>query len=314
MMNGKQVRLFLVDGTAGGLMTAEIMNWTGHLLKGKREQLSRIRQREEAQRTGVYILFGEDDAGEKLAYIGQSDDVGKRLLNHDAKKDFWREVVIITSKDTNLTSAHVRFLESQLIRLAQGIGRVPLENGNIPTGGADLPEADASDMNYFIEQLRILLPVLGVDMFRGREPRAVAPALTAAPASPQATSNSDSPVFHLKRPKLGIDARAQIIDGEFTMLEGSVIVPEMRESKRSESATSQRAYEARKATLEKLLQEGSLQPRNGQGILVRDVVFTSPSAAGAVALGRRSLNGRIEWITEDGQTFHAWETSTANTL
>jgi hypothetical protein len=26
------VRLFLVDGTSGGLVTAEIMKWTGHIL------------------------------------------------------------------------------------------------------------------------------------------------------------------------------------------------------------------------------------------------------------------------------------------
>ena len=29
-MAGKQVRLYLVDGTPGGVVTAEIMNWTGH--------------------------------------------------------------------------------------------------------------------------------------------------------------------------------------------------------------------------------------------------------------------------------------------
>lgn len=84
-MTGKQVRLFLVDGTPGGLMTAEIMNWTGHLLKGTRDKLGEIRSRPEAQRTGVYILLGEDESsGGRLAYIGQSDDVSKRLHQHDA--------------------------------------------------------------------------------------------------------------------------------------------------------------------------------------------------------------------------------------
>src|SRR5699024_1353115 len=58
MMAGKQVRLFLVDGSAGGLMTAEIGNWTGHVLKGKRPELGAIRKRSEASRTGVYIRFG----------------------------------------------------------------------------------------------------------------------------------------------------------------------------------------------------------------------------------------------------------------
>ncbi|MFD8975991.1 hypothetical protein [Streptomyces sp. NPDC059593] len=39
----------------------------------------------------------------------------------------------------------MRQLESKPIGLAKAICRVPLENGNEPTGGADLPEADASD-------------------------------------------------------------------------------------------------------------------------------------------------------------------------
>ena len=63
-MSGKQVRLFLVDGTVGGLMTAEILNWTGHMLRARRKDLARIKNREEAQRTGVYVLIGTDEEGE----------------------------------------------------------------------------------------------------------------------------------------------------------------------------------------------------------------------------------------------------------
>lgn len=59
MAEGKQIRLFLIDGTFSGLVTAEIMNWTGHVFKGSRSELGRIYQREEAQRTGVYILLGD---------------------------------------------------------------------------------------------------------------------------------------------------------------------------------------------------------------------------------------------------------------
>lgn len=57
-------------------------------------------------------------------------------------RDFWTDVVV-TSKDMDLTSARVRYLEARLVRLAKAIGRVPLENGDEPTGGADLPQADA---------------------------------------------------------------------------------------------------------------------------------------------------------------------------
>ena len=233
-MSGKQVRLFLVDGKPGGLMTAEIGNWTGHVLRGKRLELGEIRKRTEAGRTGIYILFGSNADGDSVAYIGESDNVGKRLVEHDSRKDFWDEVTIITSKDANLTSAHVRYLESRLVRIAKTVGRVPLENIQGPTGGADLPEADASDMDYFIEQVRILMPVLGYDIFRGRA--------ASMPERPTATAGQatlgledvsvDSPLFHLRASK-GVDAQAQVIDGEFTVLEGSIVSAKMRSSGRT---------------------------------------------------------------------------------
>lgn len=306
-MSGKQVRLFLVDGTPGGLMTAEIMNWTGHVLKGKREKLAEIRVRPETRRTGVYILLGEDETqGGRLAYIGQSDDVANRLVQHDAKKDFWDEVVVVTSKDTNLTSAHARYLESRLIRLAKAIGRVPLINGNEPSGGADLPEADASDMDYFIEQLRILLPVLGVDMFRGRTRRP-------ASSEPAAATTGDlppaevSPVFILTNRRMGVDAQAQVLDGEFTVLGGSTIAAAMS-VKDSSSESTKRQFTARSAIHKKVLAEAGEGTLGRTVRLTKDVVFTSPSAAAAVVQGHATANGRVAWVTADGLTFAAWET------
>lgn len=312
-MSGKQVRLFLVDGTPGGLMTAEIMNWTGHVLKGRREKLAEIRDRAEARRAGVYILLGEDEGqGGRLAYIGQSDDVSNRLVHHDAKKEFWDEVVIVTSKDTNLTSAHVRYLESRLIRLAKAIGRVPLTNGNEPSGGAELPEADASDMDYFIEQVRILLPILGVDVFRGRARRApVVPLPPGAEANPSAKDadlppGEVSPVFKLTN-RLGVDARAQVVDGEFTVLAGSRIAASMR-LRDGSTASTKRQFTARSAIHRKVLEDAA-EPAVGATVqLVRDFVFTSPSAAAAVVEGHATANGRQAWATESGVVFGEWET------
>ena len=60
-MSGKQIRLFLVDGTPGGLTTAEITNWTGHVFSARRSDLADLLKREEAQRTGVYFLLGDDE-------------------------------------------------------------------------------------------------------------------------------------------------------------------------------------------------------------------------------------------------------------
>ena len=40
MASGKTVKLFLVEGTVGGLRTAEVGNWTGHLIAARRSDLS----------------------------------------------------------------------------------------------------------------------------------------------------------------------------------------------------------------------------------------------------------------------------------
>ena len=315
-MTGKQVRLFLADGTVGGLMTAEILNWTGHMLRGRRSELGEIKRREEAKRTGVYILFGTDEEDQPAAYIGEGDMVANRLDEHNIRKDFWKDVVIITSKDMNLTKAHVRYLESELIRLAQNIGRFKLLNGNAPTGGAALPEADESDMKYFISQIQILMPVLGFDIFRGRPKSATWKAVTPAPGehsvvastdeeSPDTVSATDSPVFRMMT-RNGCDARAQLIDGEFTMLEGSVINGTMKDSANMSDSTRQQ-FNARKPLHAKVVAVSRTGPRPHLVTLEKDFVFTSPSAAAAVVYGRASANGRTAWLTDARETFGDWE-------
>jgi len=84
--------------------------------------------------------------GDTRCYIGEADVVADRLRYQQRDKDFWDRVVVITSKDTNLTKSHSRYLESRLISLATQAGRVALENGTAPPVPA-LPEADASDMD-----------------------------------------------------------------------------------------------------------------------------------------------------------------------
>lgn len=294
-MSGKQIKLFLADGTPGGLTTAEITNWTGHVLSARRSDLADLLKRDEAQRTGAYLLLGEDESAieNTRCYIGEADVVAERLRYHQRDKEFWDRVVVITSKDANLTKAHGRYLESKLIALATLAGRVTVENGTAP-GIPALPEADASDMDYFVSQLQIVLPVLGVNAIR-----------VPAPAAPvKAEDTTQSPVFHLRQAKLGVDAGAQQIDGEFTMLAGSTVVPSWHGVGKADS--TRKAYDTYRAQHQQLVDNGTIAVANSTGRLTRNVVFSSPSTAGAVALGR-SCNGRREWISTDGVLFGDWE-------
>lgn len=293
-MSGKHIELFLVDGTPGGLTTAEILNWTGQVLSAPRSEMSALVARTELAGTCVYLLLGPDEGGGTRCYIGETDDFKARLRHHDSKREFWRRVVVVTSKDANLTKAHGRYLESRLIALAQQAGRVVLDNGTAPPP-QPLPEAHSSDMDYFVGQLQIILPVLGVDAIRAREIETVP------------TTRRDelvSPVFRLLQQKLGVDAQAQQVDGEFTVLSGSRVVGSWHGTGKAESTI--KAYASYRAEHERLVAEGAIAIENGSGVFTRDVVFGSPSTAGAVSLGR-SCNGRREWVGPDGTMFGAWE-------
>lgn len=291
-MSGKQVKLFLVDGSPGGLSTAEITNWTGHILTAPRSDLAELLGRAEAARTGVYLLLGDDESaiGNIRCYIGEADVVADRLRHHHRDKDFWDRVVVITSKDTNLTKSHGRYLESRLIALATQAARASIENGTAPPA-PPLPEADRSDMDYFVDQLHIVLPVLGVNVFRSRT----------TSRDPHITT--ESPTFRLVNKRSRVDASAQQIDGEFTVLSGSHVVAEWRAI--GTAATTVKAYSVYRGQHEKLLADGAIRVEGEIGVVTRDIVFPSPSTAGAVALGR-SCNGRVEWVSTEG-SFGAWE-------
>ncbi len=290
-MTGKQIKLFLVDGTPGGLTTAEITNWTGHLISAQRSDLADLLKRDEAQRTGAYLLLGDEAAATLTrCYIGEADVVGDRLPGHK-KLDFWDRVVVITSKDANFTKAHARYLESRLVELAKQAGRVALENKTTPNLPG-LPEADASDMDYFVSQLQIVLPVIGVNAIRVPLPE------------PGTVEDTLSPVFHLRNSRGQVDAAAQQIDGEFTMLAGSYVVATWHATGKAPSTRKQ--YDYFRAQHQELLDRGDIVVEKGRGRLTRNLVFTSPSLAGAIALGRSS-NGRREWVSDDGENFGDWE-------
>lgn len=266
----------------GGLVTAEIMNWTGHVLAVQRSGLAELLKRSEAVRTGVYALIGEDpdSLGRQKVYIGEGDDVSKRLKDHESKKDFWDRVVVLTSKDSNLTKAHVRYLEARLISMAREAKRSEVTNGTAGTTGIEglLPEADRFDMEYYLAQAQIVLPVLQVNVFRST-------ATHSAPSIGGAAALDDiSKVVFVTGLKGEVWARAHVADGEFTVLAGSRAKPW------GATATSYRALQ------QMLINDGTLHSDEDSSWLTftHDQVFSSVSAASSTVLGRNS-NGKLEW-------------------
>lgn len=295
-MTGQHIQIFLVDGIAGGITTAEIVGWTGHVLAGPRSDLGELLRRSEAARNGVYLLLGDDAGamGGVRCYIGRTENFRDRFSTHqrDASKDFFDRVVLIGARDDSITEGHWGYLESRLVDLAKQAKRVAVDNAQTPQG-RKLSEAQVSDMEAFIDHLQVILPVLGIDAIKVR-----------LDPGPAASPDVRSPIFELTNAKRGVAARGQQVGGEFLMLEGSTIVGSWVGTGSTES--TERAYAALREKHAQLIADGSIEVQGPIGKLTRDVPFRSPSGAGAIALGR-SCNGRISWRAADGRTFGEWE-------
>jgi hypothetical protein len=292
MMTGKTIRIYLVEGLPTGILTAEIINWTGKIILAPRSQLAVLAERPEARRTGVYLLVGPDpeNPARDLVYVGEGDNVLARLLKHnkDEKKDFWNRTVLVISKDENLTKSHVRYLESRIISLAKIANRARLTNDTEPEP-APLPESDIADMEFFLSQAQMVLPVLGLS-FTQQLP--VLPPFGAEPPVAAGTS----PLFCMN--PVGTLALAQEIDGQFVVLKGSTA--------RRQGVESWTSY---RPLRDQLIEEGKLTDTGQDGLLIftEDVAFSSPSAAAAVVYGGNQ-NGRQAWrIKDTGLSYQQWQ-------
>ena len=270
------LRIFVADGDPDGLRVVERSNWIGKALVFPRALLPKVKQRDELGQTGVYLLLGprDDGEGEKL-YIGEGDPIRPRLESHYAQKDFWTRAVCFVAAPGQLNKAHVQFLEANLVRLAKAAKRMPLDNGNAPAEPT-LSEADRADMLVFLHNMLGMLPVLGVQAFEQAPPAAAAaaPLLTCKGKGVLATGYESSQGFVVKA-------------GSHAVAEA---VPSMQQHVRG-------MFELR----QELIGNGVLAAEAGGFRFSQDYVFTSPSTAAAVVLGR-SANGRIEWKDAQGRT------------
>ena len=289
-MKGRSLELYFIDGKPDGMLTAEVFNWTGHVLMTPRTQISEALARREARYTGVYLLLGDKD-GEPLAYIGEAEDISDRIRSHDARRDWWTTAVLVTSAANNLNKAHVKYLEARLVEVARTVGKVPLENGNTPPRSS-LSEAGQANMESFLDYLLMVLPALRIDMFLSSR---------RAPSSSVAAPLDGLGIvcFELNLRKHGITAQALLRDGEFVVQAGSTARREW-----AGVGTESSGY----AMLHgELLRTGVLVIQGDVSVFTSDYAFGSASAAAAVVCGRPS-NGTLEWkVKDEGATYKEWE-------
>jgi hypothetical protein len=268
----RTIQILLLDGDPTSIRSAEDTTGVLRVFDIPRNQLNKFFSRKEASQVGIYFLLGENEGNEqKIAYIGQSQDLKTRINQH-SDKEFWNRVIVVVSLTNNLTQTHALFLESLAIESAKSADRFKLENansGSLPYA----PEPLAADCHLFFELINILVSTLGCPIFK--------------PLVEQESSNNNE-TFYCKRN--GINAKGILTDEGFVVLKGSIGKEEVTHSD----------IEQRRA---KLLETGVAFIENNQLVFQKDYLFNTPSGASCVLLGRSS-NGWVDWKDESDRTLN----------
>ena len=273
-MPGATIRIYLIDGKPLGPRTVEKSNWNGAAIDFHRKDWSRVRDRIEFTRPGVYVLSGPDSEGGLRIYVGHADELRTRIGQHNSgpyAKEYWERATAFTSSNPSFNKAHAQHLESRLVGLAATAKQATLENGNVPSPPA-LSESDVDEAETFLGEMLVIYPLLGINAF-------VTPT-TVGPGESQLT----------------LSARGVLAKGADTA-EGFVV----RSGSTAAGDTVASIHPYLVARRVDLIEKGVLIEDGQQLRLTQDYTFDSPSTAAGVMLGRNT-NGRAAWKDEQGRS------------
>lgn len=291
MKFGKTIKLFLIDGDTNGRLTCELSNWTGKAYKIPRNSIRICTDRPELQKTtGVYMLMNRNtDLSEKgQIYIGEAEDILKRLSQHLKEKDFWNDAIVFISKDENLNKAHIKYLENRLHEIAIHANRYDVINSQTPTQSS-MSESDEAEMEEFLSNILTLVSTLGFNAFE--QIRQV---------DKMEDLEISEDLFYISAVR-GANGIGKTTSEGFVVFENSQVADPVTNSY---PKTMQKIRDT-------LLSEGVIIKKDNKLILKRDYLFSSSSSAAMIIMGRSS-NGLTEWKLKSGKTLQDYETGENN--
>ncbi len=180
-----------------------------------------------------------------------------------------------------MNKAHIKYLESRLYEIAFSANRYEIQNGNTPTKSS-ISEADQAEMEEFIEYIRMLINTMGFKVFE--------------PIVKTGTANTKTEELLIKAAR-GANARGKRVSDGFVVFKGSEIAMDTVPSFPKGFNTLR----------QELLESELIKGHNGKLTFESDYLFSSPSAAAAIVMGR-SANGLIEWKDKSGRDLKSIET------
>ena len=285
MTYGKVIELFLVNGTADSLITAELSNWNGMAVKIPRVELSSCNN-DDITKPGVYFLFCKEDDGSDSVYIGEAENVQERLKQHvrdyqsDKETYYWNTAVIFVGRDLN--KAMIRYLENQFVQIARESKRYLVLTKKTYQNTV-LKDSQKAVMEEFIDNVKTLINALG---YKVLEP------LVQADLS---SRKIDDEVLYITSGS--VNARGMVTSEGFVVLSGTTV------NETTAQSLSPGMLKLRKDLLDSTKVENLTT--------IEDILFSSSSAAADFVLGY-SASGPRSWKAKNGRTLKEIEISLSN--
>lgn len=270
MATGTTIQVFLPDGNPRGLKFAEITSRTVQAMLIPRARLDEAANRPELKNVGVYFLVGTSDEDSKpILYVGEAEECLVRLKQQNKAKDFWNTAIAVISKTQHFTKTHIKFLESYCYNEAQKAGRFQLENSSVPTKPYVSEPMEADLLDNF-DTIKLLVATLGYPIFD------------------QIKKPQKKDILYCK----GKVAKAQgeYTEDGFVVFTGSTCV--LQETKLARASVKNRR--------QRLVRGGVLVRQDNVLQFTQDHIFSAPSTAASVVLGR-NVNGWTNWKYENGK-------------
>jgi len=254
-------------------------NWTGQAVKIPRNLFPAAKDYEEINKPGIYFLIGQHESNpdDKLVYIGEANNISERLIYHirDEEKSFFETIIAFSSKDENLTVSHTKYLEQKLIQQLHQNVEYRITNKKVGNR-INLPRMVIDEMDTYLDNVKILLPTLGFNL-----------------------SESSSLISSRKEKKeLSLHLAIGNQEAKGRLTSNGLLVEVDSEFNPKETPSLSGSY----SNLRKTLQEKEVIAQRGDKLVfIDEYEFSSSSQAAAIILGY-SINGRIAWKNNSGET------------
>ena len=163
-MSTYSIQILVINGKQDGIkIYNRPIDWSGEIITFPRSLVKDVRAYVPASTNGVYILWNKE--GDKYSvYVGKSDNIMSRIQQHVDGKNFWTNALILVSSNNILNSAHVGWIEANLVQKVKELSGHQIINGNQPAD-RKLNLQDKALASTFLVRLEEMLPIIGLPLF-----------------------------------------------------------------------------------------------------------------------------------------------------